>query len=205
MYFDSKLIGEKVLEYQSVQTQEERDIILEELRPTFALLIDGVIKKYQLLRRNYINDDISAEGWEGILQTLGKWNPEEGTTFSFFTAVVKNKIFWLLRNHYMDTSIENTTFEEVDFDTAVQNELISTATSDTTSEYEIDDFVNKLKLSDLDTGKYFGEDSFITIKDMILQHDCKDEIRKTIQKQFRIPKKTVDALLQEIYIKFMER
>jgi DNA-directed RNA polymerase specialized sigma subunit len=206
MYFDNKKIEEKITTYQ----QNKDPQILNELTPDFEKLILGVIGKYKLLRSNFINDDLFQEAWVGILEVIPKWSKEKGDIFSYLTAVVKNKIFWYLKNQYQDTSyVSNDLLQvEIDEDSVFMNEKI-----DNFDLISIKDYVKKIEIENLNIGlddEKPGKDkdfaiTLSSIKEKILSGDNIEyrEMIKEIQKETLIPKKKIKAVLDAMYRNFI--
>lgn len=206
-YFDNDKIEEKILLFQ----QTKDPLIIDELVPVLKKLIAGVIGKYKLLRRNYINDDIYQEAWVGIMEVLPKWSKEKGNAFSYLTAVVKNKIFWYLKNNYQDTSITSDDIIKISIDNRPEEygkNSIEPRNRDgnTLDKLSIVDYVRKLSVEQL--GLTRDEDYkkiLVNIKEKMLSGDNinYDDLIKEIQKELLIPKKKVRTLLDRIYKNFV--
>ena len=203
MYFDNDHVEERLIEFQATKDYE----IINELNPVFNKLISGVIGRYKLLRRNYINEDIRQEAWVGILEAAPKWSKEKGDAFSYFTGVARNKIFWYLKSYYQDTSLnsEDPHFMAID-DENFNNEI----SQDSDNEFEnlsaIRDYILKLTAESLSLPE---DESYSMILDSIkakMMHGdsvrYEDLIRET-QKEIGHPKKKVRFVLDAIYSHFM--
>ncbi len=203
MYFDNEYVEERLSEFQTTKDYS----IINNLSPVFDKLISGVIGRYKLLRRNYINDDIRQEAWVGILEAAPKWSKEKGDAFSYFTGVARNKIFWYLKSYYQDTSLnsEDPHFMQID-DENFNNDL----SQDSDNEFEnlsaIRDYILKLTGESLNLP---DEESYgiilDSIKAKIINGDSvryEDLIRET-QKEIGHPKKKVRFVLDSIYSHFM--
>jgi len=203
IYFDNELVEKKIIEFQ--QTGDNK--IIEDLAPVFKKLISGVIGRYKLLRRNYINDDLSQEAWVGILEAAPRWSKEKGDAFSYFTGVARNKIFWYLKAYYQDTSM-----------TAPENQQ-SVAIDDSNNSYEpivdedgfedktsIQDYILKLtpEALDLPDDESYGI-ILGSIKSKIVHGDSVkyEDLIKETQKEIGYPKKKVRFVLDKIYAHFM--
>jgi RNA polymerase sigma factor (sigma-70 family) len=206
-YFNNKDVEEKILLFQ----QTGDPVIIDELVPTLKKLIAGVIGKYKLLRRNYINDDLYQEAWVGIMEVVGKWNPERGTAFSYLTGVVRNKIFWYLKNHYHDTSVTSDDTVKISLDDHQNDKTYQTSVNpqnllNEANDFMIKDYLKKLTIDDLSLPENDNYDIILeSIKAKILSNDniiYEDLIRET-QKELVIPKKQVRELLDAIYNKFI--
>jgi DNA-directed RNA polymerase specialized sigma subunit len=205
MYFKNEEVEERVLEYQRT-----RDIkIIEELEPIFKNLINGVISRYKLLRRNYINDDLAQEAWVGIMEAIHKWDKTKGDAFSFFTAISKNKIFWYLKNQYKDTSItsDEPITVNVDDNNANFDMYMGSHPENVEHTYTVLEFITKIKMSDLkirstDENKRILE----CIKNKVICNEGKSidnivyaDLIREIQKETKIPKKNIRHVLEKIY------
>ena len=205
MYFKNEEVEERVLEYQRT-----RDVkIIEELEPIFKNLINGVISRYKLLRRNYINDDLAQEAWVGIMEAIHKWDKTKGDAFSFFTVISKNKIFWYLKNQYKDTSItsDEPITVNVDDNNANFDIYIGSHPENVEHTYAVLEFITKIKISDLkvrstDENKRILEH----IKNKVICNEGKSidnivyaDLIREIQKETKIPKKNIKYILEKIY------
>lgn len=204
MYFDNTFVEERLLEFQATKNYD----VINELNPIFNKLISGVIGRYKLLRKNYINEDIRQEAWVGILEAAPKWSKEKGDAFSYFTGVTRNKIFWYLKSYYRDTSLnsEDPHFMAID-DENFNNEL----SQDSDNEFEnlsaIRDYILKLTAESLNLSEDDESYGIIldSIKAKIVNGDSvkyEDLIRET-QKEIGLPKKKVRFVLDAIYSHFM--
>ena len=202
-YFDNDYVEKKITEFQ--QTNDQK--IIEELAPIFRKLITGVIGKYKLLRRNYINDDLSQEAWVGILEAAPRWSKEKGDAFSYFTGVTRNKIFWYLKATYQDTSM---TAPDTPQPIALDDDNNFDVVSDEDAGFEnlsaIRDYILKLTAEKLD----LPEDESYTmildsIKSKIVHGDSVryEDLIKETQKEIGHPKKKVRFVLDQIYAHFM--
>lgn len=207
MYFNNNEVEKQITEYQ--QTKDPK--ILENLTPIFNKLIAGVIGKYKLLRRNYINDDIYQEAWLGILEVINKWEKTKGDAFSYFTAVVRNKIFWFLKNHYKDTSYTSEDPVQVDIEMQITDYNPNIVFRDKIDpNYEmsaVTDFIKKINIYNLKLG-YDDEckKALEIIKEKILSGDNieNEELIIEIQRETGIPKKKIRLVLTAIYSEFIE-
>lgn len=203
MYFDNAFVEERLLEFQATKNYD----IINELNPIFNKLISGVIGRYKLLRKNYINEDIRQEAWVGILEAAPKWSKEKGDAFSYFTGVARNKIFWYLKSYYRDTSLNSADphFMAID-DENFNNEL----SQDSDNEFEnlsaIRDYILKLTAESLNLPEDESYGIILnSIKAKIAHGDSvryEDLIRET-QKEIGLPKKKVRFVLDAIYSHFM--
>ena len=203
MYFDNDYVEERLIEFQATKDYE----IINELNPVFNKLISGVIGRYKLLRRNYINEDIRQEAWVGILEAAPKWSKEKGDAFSYFTGVARNKIFWYLKSYYQDTSLnsEDPHFMAID-DENFNNEI----SQDSDNEFEnlsaIRDYILKLTADALSLPEDESYSIILeSIKAKMMHGDSvryEDLIRET-QKEIGHPKKKVRFVLDAIYSHFM--
>jgi DNA-directed RNA polymerase specialized sigma24 family protein len=203
MYFDNKEVEEKILLYQN--NEKDREKILNELFPVFDLLIKGVISKYKLLRRNYINDDLYQEAWTGIMEVILKWNKVKGDAFSYFTAVAKNKIFWYLKNNYNDTSLNANEQTKINIENVENTFELSSEDLETADILSIKDYIEKITLEKILID--YDEDYKIileSIKNKILLDDNLKyvDIVKEIQKESKIPKRKIKYVLDSIYLNF---
>lgn len=206
MYFDNLEIEKKILEYQKTKNPQ----IIEELTPVFNKLISGVIGRYKLLRRNYINDDISQEAWLGIMEVMSKWEKGKGDAFSYFTAVIRNKIFWFLKNQYKDTSYTSEDPVQVDIEMQITDYNPNITFRDKIDpNYEfsaIADYINKLDIYHLKLG-YDDEckKALEVIKKKLLSEDNveHEELIIEIQRETQIPKKKIRLVLTSIYSDFI--
>jgi DNA-directed RNA polymerase specialized sigma24 family protein len=203
-YFDNQYVEEQIIRFQQTRDNE----ILNDLLPIFNKLISGVIERYRLLRRNYINDDIAQEAWVGILESAPRWSKEKGDAFSYFTGVVRNKIFWYLKAHYKDTSMNSNDPETVNID----DESIDVRTDEShgvESESVIRDYILKLTPEALNLPEENEEYGIIleSIKAKIAHNDSVkyEDLIKETQKEIGHPKKKVRFVLDSIYAHFMDQ
>jgi len=206
MYFDNIEIEKKILEYQKTKNPQ----IIEDLAPVFNKLISGVIGRYKLLRRNYINDDISQEAWLGIMEVANKWEKSKGDAFSYFTAVIRNKIFWFLKNQYKDTSYTSEDPVQVDIEMQITDYNPNIAFRDKIDpNYEfsaIADYIRKLDIYNLKLGHDDEcKKALEVIKEKLLSEDNieNEELIIEIQRETSIPKKKIRLVLTSIYSDFM--
>jgi len=203
MYFDNDYVEEKLIEFQATRDYD----IINELNPIFNKLISGVIGRYKLLRRNYINDDIRQEAWVGILEAAPKWSKEKGDAFSYFTGVARNKIFWYLKSYYQDTSLNS---EDPHFMAIDDENFNHDFSQDSDNEFEnlsaIRDYILKLTAESLNLPDDESYGIILeSIKNKIINGDSvryEDLIRET-QKEIGHPKKKVRFVLDAIYAHFM--
>lgn len=203
-YFDNKFVEEKIIEFQRTNDKS----IIEELTPIFKKLISGVIGRYKLLRRNYINDDISQEAWVGILEAAPKWTKDKGDAFSYFTGVARNKIFWYLKANYQDTSMtapENPPSIPLDDESsAIEISLEDNGGFENIS--AIRDYILKLTPEILDLPENESYSIILnSIKNKIIHGDSVkyEDLIKETQKEIGHPKKKVRFVLDRIYTHFM--
>jgi len=203
MYFDNDYVEARLIEFQATRDYD----IINELNPIFNKLISGVIGRYKLLRRNYINDDIRQEAWVGILEAAPKWSKEKGDAFSYFTGVARNKIFWYLKSYYQDTSLDSADPHFMAIDDENFNHDFS---QDSDNEFEnlsaIRDYILKLTAESLNLPDDESYGIILeSIKAKIINGDSvryEDLIRET-QKEIGHPKKKVRFVLDAIYSHFM--
>lgn len=203
MYFDNLRVEELILEWQKTRNPA----IIDELEPTFKKLITGVIGRYKLLRRNFVNDDLSQEAWVGILEAAPKWSKEKGDAFSYFTGVARNKIFWYLKSYYQDTSMNSDDPASIALDDANINFELGT---DEENGFEnmsaIRDYVLKLTPDclNLPDDESYGI-ILESIKAKMLHGDSVkyENLIKETQKEIGLPKKKVRFVLDAIYSHFM--
>lgn len=204
MYFDNDHVEARLIEFQATRDYD----IINELNPIFSKLISGVIGRYKLLRRNYINDDIRQEAWVGILEAAPKWSKEKGDAFSYFTGVARNKIFWYLKSYYQDTSMNS---EDPHFMAIDDENFNHDFSQDSDNEFEnlsaIRDYILKLTADSLNLPEDDESYGIIldSIKAKIINGDSvryEDLIRET-QKEIGHPKKKVRFVLDAIYSHFM--
>lgn len=203
MYFDNLKVEELICEWQKTRDPA----IIDELTPTFKKLITGVIGRYKLLRRNYVNDDLSQEAWVGILEAAPRWNKEKGDAFSYFTGVARNKIFWYLKSQYQDTSMNSEDPTAIALDDANINFELGT---DEENGFEnmsaIRDYILKLTPENLNLP---DDESYGTILDSIKMKMVNgdsvkyEDLIKETQKEIGHPKKKVRFVLDSIYAHFM--
>lgn len=208
MYFDNDEVEKKILIFQ--KTGDRRQ--LEELIPIFEKLISGVIGKYKLLRRNYINDDLYQEAWVGIMEVINKWNKEKGDAFSYLTAVAKNKIFWYLKNNYKDTSMNAPEIVKISINSKT-DDIESSIDLEDTSRDKLDvllicDYIKKLTIDQLDVDKNDEDYAKIleSFKKKIISEDNIEysDLVKETQKELGIQKKKIRTLLDAIYVHFKD-
>lgn len=203
MYFDNLKVEELIIEWQRTKNHE----IIDELAPVFKQLIAGVIGRYKLLRRNFVNDDLSQEAWVGILEAAPRWSKEKGDAFSYFTGVARNKIFWYLKSYYQDTSMNSEDHAKLAIDDITLNFELGT---DEENGFEnmsaIHDYILKLTPECLNLP---DDDSYgiilDSIKMKILHGDSVryEDLIKETQKEIGHPKKKVRFVLDTIYSHFM--
>lgn len=204
MYFDNLKVEELILEYQKTKDPE----IIRQLTPTFDKLISGVIGRYKLLRRNYINDDISQEAWVGILEAAPRWSKEKGDAFSYFTGVARNKIFWYLKSYYQDTSMNSedpTSVLPLD-DSTINFELGTDEENGFENMSAIRDYILKLTPESLNLPDHESYGIILeSIKNKIMNGDSVryEDLIKETQKEIGHPKKKVRFVLDSIYSHFM--
>jgi DNA-directed RNA polymerase specialized sigma24 family protein len=203
MYFDNDFVEERIIEFQKTKDPK----IIDELTPIFKKLILGVIGRYKLLRRNYVNDDLSQEAWVGILEAAPKWSKEKGDAFSYFTGVARNKIFWYLKSYYQDTSIDSDDLSTIALDD--ENSTFELSDEDSAgfeNESAIKDYVLKLTPEILDLPDDLGYAAILdSIKRKIVHGDSVkyEDLIKETQKEIGHPKKKVRFVLDQIYSHFM--
>ena len=83
-YIDNKRFEELILLYQEDQRKHE-----EELFSMFDLLIQNILVSYGFA---VDLDDAKQDCFVLILKTLGKFNPENGKAFNYFTTVIMNNL-----------------------------------------------------------------------------------------------------------------
>lgn len=203
MYFDNEKVEELIVEYQ--QTRDQK--IIDELTPTFKKLIIGVIGRYKLLRRNFVNDDLSQEAWVGILEAAPKWSKEKGDAFSYFTGVARNKIFWYLKSYYQDTSMNADDPSTLALDDSTINfELTDPEENGFENISAIRDYILKLtpELLNLPDDESYGI-ILESIKSKMMHGDSVkyEDLIKETQKEIGHPKKKVRFVLDRIYSHFM--
>lgn len=203
MYFDNLRVEELITEWQRTKNPE----IIDELAPTFKKLITGVIGRYKLLRRNFVNDDLSQEAWVGILEAAPRWSKEKGDAFSYFTGVARNKIFWYLKSQYQDTSMNSADPTSVALDDDNINFELGTDEEDGfESKSSVRDYILKLTPDSLNLP---DEESYGIILDSIkmkMMHGDSvkyEDLIKETQKEIGHPKKKVRFVLDAIYSHFM--
>lgn len=205
-YFDNDEVEKKILIFQKTGDRQQ----LEDLIPIFEKLISGVIGRYKLLRRNYINDDLYQEAWVGIMEVINKWDKEKGDAFSYLTAVAKNKIFWYLKNNYKDTSMNAAEIAKISIDSKT-DEYEGIDLEDTGST-KLDvllvyDYIRKLTIDQLDVDKNDGDYSKIleNFKKKIISGDSikYNDLVKETQKELGIPKKKTRIMLNAVYSHFV--
>lgn len=203
MYFDNDKVEELILEYQRTKDPA----IIDELAPVFKKLITGVIGRYKLLRRNFVNDDLSQEAWVGLLEAAPKWSKEKGDAFSYFTGVARNKIFWYLKSYYQDTSMNSDDPGKMAIDDSTLNFELGT---DEENGFEnmsaIRDYVLKLTPDCLNLPDYDGYGIILdSIKIKMMNGDSVryEDLIKETQKEIGYPKKKVRFVLDAIYSHFM--
>ena len=203
MYFDNDKVEELILEYQRTKDPA----IIDELAPVFKKLIIGVIGRYKLLRRNFVNDDLSQEAWVGLLEAAPKWSKEKGDAFSYFTGVARNKIFWYLKSYYQDTSMNSEDPSKLAIDDSTINFELGT---DEENGFEnmsaIRDYVLKLTSDCLNLPE---DESYGIILDSIKMKMMNgdsvkyEDLIKETQKEIGYPQKKVRFVLDAIYSHFM--
>lgn len=203
-YFDNEYVEEQIIKFQQTKDNE----ILNDLLPVFTKLISGVIERYRLLRRNYINDDIVQEAWVGIIEATPRWAKEKGDAFSYFTGVVRNKIFWYLKANYKDTSMNSQDLDTINID----NENIELGTNENggfENASVIKDYILKLTPEALNLPEDNEEYGIIleSIKAKISNNDSVryEDLIKETQKEIGHPKKKVRFVLDSIYLHFMDQ
>lgn len=204
MYFDNDKVEKLIVKYQ----QTNDPAIINELAPVFKQLINGVISKYKLLRRNFINDDLSQEAWVGILESAHRWTKEKGDAFSYFTGVARNKIFWYLKSYYRDTSMNSDDIFKLSLDDATLNfELGSREENGFENISAIRDYILKLTTDCLNLPDDKSYDIILeSIKSKMINGDSVkyEDLVKETQKEIGHPKKKVRFVLDAIYSHFME-
>jgi len=211
MYFNNEEIEKQIIIY--LKTKDPQ--IIEELAPVFNKLITGVIGRYKLLRRNYINNDISQEAWLGIMEVINKWEKNKGDAFSYFTAVIRNKIFWFLKNQYKDTSYNSEDPVQVDIEMQITDYNPNISEKRISSRDKIDpnyescsitDYIKKLDIYKLKLG-YDDQcrEALEIIKGRLLSEDNieNEELIIEIQRETQIPKKKIRLVLTAIYSDFI--
>lgn len=203
MYFDNEKVEELIIEYQKTKDQK----IIEELAPIFKKLIAGVIGRYKLLRRNFVNDDLSQEAWVGILEAAPKWSKEKGDAFSYFTGVARNKIFWYLKSYYQDTSMNSDDPTSIALDDSTINfELGTDEENGFENKSAICDYVLKLTPENLNLPDDENYGIILdSIKTKMINGDSVkyEDLIKETQKEIGHPKKKVRFVLDAIYSHFM--
>jgi DNA-directed RNA polymerase specialized sigma subunit len=203
MYFDNAKVEELIVEWQKTRDPA----IIDELNPIFKQLITGVIGRYKLLRRNFVNDDLSQEAWVGILEAAPKWSKEKGDAFSYFTGVARNKIFWYLKSYYQDTSMNSEDPSKLALDDSTLSfELGSDEENGFENMSAIRDYILKLTPDNLNLP---DDESYGIILDSIkmkIMHGDSvkyEDLIKETQKEIGHPKKKVRFVLDAIYSHFM--
>ena len=203
MYFDNLKVEELISEWQRTKDPS----IIDELAPVFKQLITGVIGRYKLLRRNFVNDDLSQEAWVGILEAAPRWSKEKGDAFSYFTGVARNKIFWYLKSYYQDTSINSDDPSKLAIDDVTLNfELGSAEEAGFENLSAISDYILKLTPDCLNLPEDESYGIILeSIKMKIMHGDSVkyEDLIKETQKEIGHPKKKVRFVLDAIYSHFM--
>jgi len=203
MYFDNSKVEELITEWQRTKDPA----IIDELAPVFKQLITGVIGRYKLLRRNFVNDDLSQEAWVGILEAAPKWHKEKGDAFSYFTGVARNKIFWYLKSYYQDTSVTSEDPGKLAIDDSTINfELGSDEEGGFENMSAIRDYILKLTPDCLNLPEDESYGIILeSIKMKIMHGDSVkyEDLIKETQKEIGHPKKKVRFVLDAIYSHFM--
>jgi hypothetical protein len=83
-YIDNKRFEELILLYQEDPRKHE-----EELFSMFDLLVQNILMSYGFA---VDLDDAKQDCFVLILKTLGKFNPENGKAFNYFTTVIMNNL-----------------------------------------------------------------------------------------------------------------
>ena len=83
-YIDNDRFEELILLYQNESTKHQ-----EELFSLFDLLIQNIINSYGF---DVERDDAKQECFLLILKTIGKFKPENGKAFNYFTTIIMNNL-----------------------------------------------------------------------------------------------------------------
>ena len=83
-YIDNKRFEELILLYQEDQRKHE-----EELFSMFDLLVQNILVSYGFA---VDLDDAKQDCFVLILKTLGKFKPENGKAFNYFTTIIMNNL-----------------------------------------------------------------------------------------------------------------
>ena len=114
LYF-GKEQEQAVIDFLNEKDSKVRDKIYNEhLRGAFNIMIESIIRRYKLYRKNYSFDNLHSDTLSYLILKADKYDPEKGNkAYSYYGTVCKNYIIGLMMK---DTKITNQT---MDFDSSM--------------------------------------------------------------------------------------
>lgn len=96
-YYFGIEVQNKIIEYQSIDSSEEKEkIYVESIQYAFKELVHNLVSVYGFKSSNEDLNHLKHDCVTFLYETIGKWSPDKGTkAFSYFNVVAKN---WLTIN-----------------------------------------------------------------------------------------------------------
>ena len=114
-----------VVRFLEAKTQDERDRIYNEyLKAPLTKMVESIIRKYKLYRKNVEYEDLHADTLSHLITKTHKFDPSKGKkAYSYYGTVCKNYILYLLQT---DEKLlkKNISYEDI-YDTIEQDEKYS--------------------------------------------------------------------------------
>ena len=99
-YFDVRE-EEAVVHYIEAETQKEKEEIYNEfLKYPLDKMIDSIIRRYKLYRKNYSFDELHADTLSYLILKAEKFNSDTGKrAYSYYGTICKHYIIGLIPSH----------------------------------------------------------------------------------------------------------
>lgn len=102
-YFDVKE-EEAVIEYINADTKQEKDLIYNEfLRDPLDKMIDSIIRRYKLYRKDMDYQDIHSDTHSFLMTKVDKFKPDKNKkAYSYFGTICKNYLMGQIQKDYKE-------------------------------------------------------------------------------------------------------
>ncbi len=102
-YFDLKE-EEAVIDYINADTKQEKDLIYNEfLREPLDKMIDSIIRRYKLYRKDMDYQDIHSDTHSFLMTKVDKFKPDKNKkAYSYFGTICKNYLMGQIQKDYKE-------------------------------------------------------------------------------------------------------
>lgn len=102
-YFDVKE-EQAVIEYITAETKQEKDRIYNEfLKDPLDKMIDSIIRRYKLYRKDMVYDDIHCDTHSFLMTKVDKFKPDKNKkAYSYFGTICKNYLMGQIQKDQKD-------------------------------------------------------------------------------------------------------